>query len=82
MRLSKTDYIKLVYNIRIILNFIPHASNIMKNTNIDLLRASPWVGPGFISTSPDKRIHNFNKHKMIVILMTLSSKNLASFTKF
>ena len=54
MRFSKTDYIKLVYNIRNILNFIPQASNIMmKNTNIDLLKASPWVGPGFISTSLD-----------------------------
>jgi hypothetical protein len=54
MRFSKTDYIKLVYNIRNILNFIPQASTIMmKNTNIDLLKASPWVGPGFISTSLD-----------------------------
>ena len=29
MRFSKTDYIKLVYNIRNILNCVPNASNIV-----------------------------------------------------
>jgi hypothetical protein len=46
---------------------------------IYLLRTSPWVGPGFITTSPDKRIHNFNKHHMRVILMTSPSTNPVSF---